>query len=169
MIGFDRFLLIILGIALVAGVVAVIAGPDLIPARPAENITPLDIGGPGWAFMLRDIDNPITTEEMNERIDLAVREYRDRGGQVASETYYGNSTDPEGAGTLAFGFVIDENGVPGTYIGSGNRGAVGTIHERARDWFSRTVLPRCPCPVPPCRIEDCDVLALTDISAADAA
>ncbi|MDD3622028.1 MAG: hypothetical protein PHQ81_06460 [Methanofollis sp.] len=144
MIRFDRFLLIILGIALVAGVVAVVTGPHLKSGTPTENITPVDIGGPGWAFVLRDIDDPITPEEMNDRISLALRDYRDRGGRVASEIYFGNSTDPDGVGTLAFGFVIDENGVPGTYTGSGNRDAVGTIHERGREWFSRYILPRCP-------------------------
>jgi hypothetical protein len=161
----DRFLLAVIAIALVTGVVAVIAGPDLISSMPAENITPVDIGGPGWALLLRDIDNPITTEEMNDRIRLAVREYRDRGGWIASEMYYGNSTGSDDVGTLAFGFVIDEDGVPGTYTGSGNRGAVGTIHEKARKWFSRYVLPRCPCMMPPCRIEDCDGLPLMDLSA----
>jgi hypothetical protein len=165
MIRFDRFILTILGIALVAGVVAVVTGPHLVSGRPAENITPVDIGGPGWALVLRDIDDPITPEEMNDRISLALGDYRDIGGRVASEMYFGNSTDPDGVGTLAFGFVIDENGVPGTYTGSGNRDAVGTIHERAREWFSRYILPRCPCMVPPCRIEDCDGLPLIDLAA----
>ncbi|MBP2144799.1 hypothetical protein J2129_000253 [Methanofollis sp. W23] len=164
MIRLDRFLLIILGITLVAGVVAVITGPHLIPDRQAENITPVDIGGPGWACVLRDIDDPVTTEEMNDRIDLAVSDYRDIGGRVASEMYFGNSTDPDGVGTLAFGFVIDKDGVPGTYTGSGNRGAVGTIHEMARKWFSRHFTPRCPHMVPPFRIEDCDGLPLIDLA-----
>jgi hypothetical protein len=111
-----------------------------------ENIYVQD--GKKFAFVTQDFSNPILLENLKGMREMVVNDFKKDKGKAIQPIILADPEVPEGASIVAYGFVIDKNGVPNCYVGfAGDSNSVPIIHEKAQEWYHTNILKHTTVPV----------------------
>ncbi len=93
-----------------------------------------------FVYMVQDFSNPISIRDIEETQDAVISNYKEYKRVVNQPMIFSIPEVSDDERIIAYGFLVNDDGITSQYVGIGDEGSVSKIQEDAKTWYTNEVL-----------------------------